>query len=112
MVVDLSTASDPEHHALVKRDHPEYRDEKKREISSRWFHRLKQRYPDYLAKHATQGYAVGRAQITRPMIDTTYSVLQTVLHEVFCSVFVYHEIEVGTFREGDLQSDQSIVQPR
>ena len=74
-------ASDPEHHALVKRDHPEYRDEKKREISSRWFHRLKQRYPDYLSKHATQGYAVGRAQITRPMIDTIYSVLQTVLDE-------------------------------
>ncbi len=51
----------------------------KRAFSHRWFHRFKTRFPAYLTKHAVESYAVGRAQITRTMINSIYSVLKTVL---------------------------------
>jgi hypothetical protein len=35
-----------------------------------------------LSKHACESYAVGRAQVSRQMIDTIYVSLQTVLDEV------------------------------
>jgi hypothetical protein len=57
----------------------EYRDINKRAFSPRWFHRFKSRFPTYLTKHKVETYAVGRAQITRAMIDSIYSVLKTVL---------------------------------
>ncbi len=61
------------------KEHAEYRDVNKRAFSNRWFHRFKKRFLTYLTKHTVESYAVGRAQITRTMIDSIYSVLQTVL---------------------------------
>jgi hypothetical protein len=63
----------------IPRAHAEYRDVNKRAFSNRWFHRFKKRFPACLTKHTVESYAVGRAKITRTMIDTIYSVLKTVL---------------------------------
>ncbi len=64
-------------------EHPEYdKGNSHKMFSLRWFHRFKARFPQYLSKHACEAYAVGRALVSRKMIDTIYVALQTVLDEV------------------------------
>ncbi len=71
-------ASDPEHFALVKKHHTEFGG-KRRMLSRAWFFWLKKRIPNYLCRHKVQGYQVGRAMVTRGMVDSVYDVLQVVL---------------------------------
>ena len=74
-------ASDPEHYTRVKTDHKEYLKPEKRALSREWFFNYRKKYPDILRRHRSEGYAVGRAQVTRSMIDSIYDVLQVVLTE-------------------------------
>jgi hypothetical protein len=73
--VDSPPQHDQEHTEYAKADN-------RKALSMRWFHRFKARFPQYLSRHACESYAVGRAQVTRAMIDTIYDTLQTVLDEV------------------------------
>jgi hypothetical protein len=70
-------------HPHHNQEHSEYaKADNRKSLSMRWFHRFKARFPQYLSRHACKAYAVGRAQVTRAMIDTIYDALQTVLDEV------------------------------
>ena len=74
-------ASDPDHYSRVKHDHKEYNEATKKALSRDWFFTYRKKYPDLLRRHRSEGYAVGRAQVTRGMIDSIYDCLQVVLTE-------------------------------
>jgi hypothetical protein len=74
-------ASDSEHYSLVQKHHKEYLKPEKRALSREWFFNYRKKFPDILRRHRLEGYAVGRAQVTRAMIDSIYDVLQVVLTE-------------------------------
>ena len=89
-------ASDPEHLSLVQKHHKEYLKPDKRALSREWFFNYRKKYPDILRRHRSEGYAVGRAQVTRAMIDSIYDVLQVVLTEASalipaCNVWNFDE---------------------
>jgi hypothetical protein len=71
-------ASDPVHYAKV---HKEYLKAEKKILSRDWFFAYRRKYPDLLRRHRAEGSAVGRAQVTRGMIDSVYDCLQVVLTE-------------------------------
>ena len=74
-------ASDPAHYAKVQMDHKEYRKPEKKALSRDWFFSYRKKFPDVLRRHRAEGSAVGRAQVTRAMIDSVYDCLQVVLTE-------------------------------
>jgi hypothetical protein len=89
-------ASDPEHFERVQAQHPEYRNLKRRMFSADWFQKLRKRYPDLLRRHRSEAYQVGRAQVTRAMVDSIYDVLQVLLAEAdelipACNVWNFDE---------------------
>ena len=91
-------ASDPEHFALVKKHHKEFGG-KRRMFSRAWFFRLKKRIPNFLCRHKVQGYEVGRAMVTRGMVDSVYDVLQVVLtatKDVIPAANIWNMDETGT----------------
>jgi hypothetical protein len=60
---------------------------------------LKKRIPNYLCRHKVQGYAVGRAMVTRGMVDSIYDVLRVVLtaaQEVIPTANIWNMDETGT----------------
>jgi hypothetical protein len=74
-------ASDPVHYAKVQVDHKQYLKADKKILSRDWFFAYRRKYPDVLRRHRAEGSAVGRAQVTRAMIDSVYDCLQVVLTE-------------------------------
>ena len=91
-------ASDPEHFARVKVHHKEF-DGPRRMLSRAWFFKLKNRIPNVLSRHKVQAYAVGRAMVTRSMVDSVYDVLQVVLtaaQDVIPAANIWNMDETGT----------------
>ncbi len=72
-------ASNPEHYRLVRAQYPEYQNLKRRAFSGEWFQKFRKNFPGLLRRHKAEAYAVGRAQVTREMVDSIYDVLQVVL---------------------------------
>ena len=92
-------ASDPEHYSLVQAQHPEYQNLKWRAFSGEWFQKFRKKFPDLLRRHKAEAYAVGRAQVTREMVDSIYDVLQVVLaeaNELIPATHVWNFDETGT----------------
>jgi hypothetical protein len=68
-------------------------------LSRAWFFKLKNRIPNVLSRHKVLADAVGRAMVTRSMVDSVYDVLQVVLtaaEEVIPAANIWNMDETGT----------------